>query len=265
MRNGRADDRSHSHPSNDIPPSLLLGPAVAVAAAGPLSWGWGAALVRSTPADFILSLKSIVGANRVLTDIKSTRPYRTGRRCGGGAALAVVRPHTLIEQRRVLQACVKANKIIVMQAANTGLTGGSTPDGDNYDRDVVIVNPMSRDAREVARWNRLHPGEERRIAHIEKCLSDPLPIVAATDYVAAYPQLIGSYLKNRFVAVGTDGFGRSDARTALRSFFEVNRHHTPPGVGLGQKPDPIYLRPGQTMRLAIDGLGVQQQLLAAEG
>lgn len=90
--------------------------------------------------DFILTLKSIVGANRVLTSTDATRPYRTGFRCGEGRALAVVLPRTLLEQWRVLQACVTANKIIIMQAANTGLTGGSTPDGDNYDRDVVIVN-----------------------------------------------------------------------------------------------------------------------------
>ncbi len=49
--------------------------------------------------------------------------------------------------------------------------------------------------------------------------------MAATDYVTAYPQLISSYVKQPFVALGTDGFGRSDTRTALRRFFEVDRHH----------------------------------------
>jgi pyruvate dehydrogenase E1 component len=51
------------------------------------------------------------------------------------------------------------------------------------------------------------------------------PIVAATDYVRAYPQLIASYVDARFVALGTDGFGRSDTRAALRSFFENDRRH----------------------------------------
>ena len=51
------------------------------------------------------------------------------------------------------------------------------------------------------------------------------PIVAATDYVRAYPQLVASYLRAPFIALGTDGFGRSDTRAALRSFFEVNREH----------------------------------------
>lgn len=101
--------------------------------------------IGNVTADFIVALRSIVGANRVITDIKATRPYRTGFRCGEGRALAVVRPRTLIEQWRVLQTCVRSNKIIVMQAANTGLTGGSTPDGDDYDRDVVIVNSMDID------------------------------------------------------------------------------------------------------------------------
>jgi D-lactate dehydrogenase len=66
--------------------------------------------------------------------------YRTGFRFGSGPALAVVQPGSLVEQWKVLLACAAANKIIIMQAANTGLTGGSTPDGSDYDRDVVIVS-----------------------------------------------------------------------------------------------------------------------------
>ena len=95
------------------------------------------------PASFIATLKGIVGDAQVLTDAKATRAYRIGFRCGGGKALAVVRPRSLIEQWRVLKSCVAANKIVIMQAANTGLTGGSTPAGDDYDRDVVIINTMS--------------------------------------------------------------------------------------------------------------------------
>jgi pyruvate dehydrogenase E1 component len=50
------------------------------------------------------------------------------------------------------------------------------------------------------------------------------PIIAATDYVRALPQLIGSYVEDHYVVLGTDGFGRSDTRTALRKFFEIDRH-----------------------------------------
>ena len=51
------------------------------------------------------------------------------------------------------------------------------------------------------------------------------PIIAATDYVRAYPELIAAHVDAQFIALGTDGFGRSDTREALRRFFEVNRHH----------------------------------------
>ena len=52
-----------------------------------------------------------------------------------------------------------------------------------------------------------------------------MPVIAASDYLRAWPQLIAPYLQTRFTALGTDGFGRSDTRAALRSFFEVDRHH----------------------------------------
>ncbi|MCP2040343.1 D-lactate dehydrogenase [Neisseria sp. HSC-16F19] len=87
-------------------------------------------------------LRRIVGDAHVLTDPARTEPYRQGYRFGEGRALAVVRPATLWEQWQVVQACVEADVIIISQAANTGLTGGSTPDGNDYDRDIVIINAM---------------------------------------------------------------------------------------------------------------------------
>lgn len=88
----------------------------------------------------IASLQSLVGRDYVLTGDEATRRYRTGFRFGQGKVAAVVRPGSLVEQWQVLQACVAANAIVISQASNTGLTGGSTPDGDDYDRDVVIVS-----------------------------------------------------------------------------------------------------------------------------
>ncbi|WP_417833965.1 D-lactate dehydrogenase [Thalassospira xiamenensis] len=88
------------------------------------------------------TLRSIVGSQHVLTGSRSTRQYRKGFRYGNGNVLAVARPGSLLEQWRVLQACVQANVIIILQAANTGITGGSTPFGDDYDRPIVIVNLM---------------------------------------------------------------------------------------------------------------------------
>jgi len=89
--------------------------------------------------DLLGTLRNIVGPKYVLTNPKNTAPFRFGYRSGSGDALAVVKPGSLVEQWRALQACVANNKIIIMQAANTGLTEGSSP-SSGYDRDVVIVN-----------------------------------------------------------------------------------------------------------------------------
>ncbi len=86
------------------------------------------------------SFRSIVGTRHVLTDTKKTRRFRKGYRFGEGEVLAVIQPGSLVEQWRVVQAAVAADKIVLMQAANTGLTGGSTPDGNDYDRDIVLIN-----------------------------------------------------------------------------------------------------------------------------
>lgn len=88
----------------------------------------------------IQKLIEIVGKQHVLTQESETRLYRQGRRYGAGQVLAVVVPGTLLEQWQVLQAAVAADCIVIMQAANTGLTGGSTPFGDDYDRPVVLMS-----------------------------------------------------------------------------------------------------------------------------
>jgi len=87
-------------------------------------------------------LRDAVGRDHVLTDTQSTRRFRKGHRTGEGNVLAVVRPGTLLEQWRVLEAAVAADRIVIMQAANTGLTGGSTPDGNDYDREIVLINTL---------------------------------------------------------------------------------------------------------------------------
>ena len=87
-------------------------------------------------------LRDAVGHDHVLTDGQSTRRFRKGHRTGEGNVLAVVRPATLLEQWRVLEAAVAADRIVIMQAANTGLTGGSTPDGNDYDREIVLINTL---------------------------------------------------------------------------------------------------------------------------
>ncbi len=88
------------------------------------------------------SLSLVVGKSNVLLEEKKTRFYSTGIRVGSGLACAVVLPKDLLEFWKVLEICVSLDKIIIIQAANTGLTGGSTPNGDSYDRDVVIINTL---------------------------------------------------------------------------------------------------------------------------
>ncbi|MDA8454885.1 D-lactate dehydrogenase [Acidovorax sp. GBBC 3334] len=97
----------------------------------------------AVPRDVLLAqLRAAVGKAHVLTDPQATRRFRRGHRTGEGPVLAVVRPGTLLEQWRVLQAAVAAGRIVILQAANTGLTGGSTPDGTGYDREIVLVNTL---------------------------------------------------------------------------------------------------------------------------
>jgi pyruvate dehydrogenase E1 component len=82
---------------------------------------------------------------------------------------------------------------------------------------------LREEGLEAERWNRLNPTAEARVPLVTRLLADaPGPIVAVTDYVRAVPELIASLVPKRFVALGTDGYGRSDTRDALRSFFETD-------------------------------------------
>lgn len=99
------------------------------------------------------TLVAIVGRRHVLTEAAATRPFATGYRFGGGAVAVVARPGSLVEMWRVLQACVAADHIVIVQAANTGLTGGSTPDGD-YDRPVAIISTTRIDGIHLLRDGR---------------------------------------------------------------------------------------------------------------
>lgn len=90
--------------------------------------------------DLLEKFHAIVGAKNVYHGEKQTAYYRSGFRSGFGGALAVVFPETLLQQWHVLQACVDGGCAIIMQGAKTGLTEGSCPSGDDYDRPVVIIN-----------------------------------------------------------------------------------------------------------------------------
>ncbi|MDO9002893.1 MAG: alpha-ketoglutarate dehydrogenase [Aquabacterium sp.] len=89
---------------------------------------------------------------------------------------------------------------------------------------ATSFSELARDAREAERWNRLHPDAAPRPSHVARCLAGDAPIVAASDYVRAWPELMACHVDAPFLALGTDGFGRSDTRAALRQFFEVDKH-----------------------------------------
>ena len=87
----------------------------------------------------------LLGEDRFATGDRRTEHYRSGWRSGSGAALAVLFPDTLLKLWQTLQICVDNNCIIIMQAAKTGLTEGSTPSGNDYDREVVVINTLVMD------------------------------------------------------------------------------------------------------------------------
>jgi pyruvate dehydrogenase E1 component len=91
---------------------------------------------------------------------------------------------------------------------------------------VTSYTELQRDGMRVERRNRLHPETPAAPSYVEQCLAPTQgPIVAASDYVRALPDLIGPWVPRRYVALGTDGYGRSDTRESLRRFFEVDRAH----------------------------------------
>jgi len=94
---------------------------------------------------------------------------------------------------------------------------------------ATSFSELARQARDVQREARLKPlGPEEHltpISHVEACLGGTLPVVAATDYVRAVPQLVAEYVGAPYTTLGTDGFGRSATRRDLRRFFEVDRQH----------------------------------------
>jgi pyruvate dehydrogenase E1 component len=91
---------------------------------------------------------------------------------------------------------------------------------------VPSFTQLRRDGIDVERWNMLHPTEPQRLSYVETCLADhPGPVVAATDYIRTFADQIRPYIPRRYRVLGTDGFGRSDYRARLRSFFEIDRYH----------------------------------------
>src|SRR5579863_8231230 len=122
---------------------------------------------------------------------------------------------TLLGSGTILRECLAAAKLL--------------EDTYGIPADVLSVTSFSelrREALECERWNLLHPGEPPRVPYIRQLLKDREgPVVAATDYMRTVPDQIRQWVGGRYITLGTDGFGRSDSRAALRSHFEVDRNY----------------------------------------
>jgi pyruvate dehydrogenase E1 component len=132
-------------------------------------------------------------------------------RAGGKGKLRT----TLLGSGTILRECLEAAKIL---EADYGVRA------DVFS--VTSFSELRREALECERWNLLHAGERARAPYVQQCLKDAQgPFVAATDYLRTVPDQIRQWVPGRYVSLGTDGFGRSDSRAALRRHFEVDRHY----------------------------------------
>jgi D-lactate dehydrogenase len=188
----------------------------------------------------ITRLEQVLGKEQVLTREDSKAYYTKGFRVGGGNALAVAIPQTLMQLWQVLQACVAWDTIILMQAANTGVTGGSTPDGADYERDVVIVSTRRLKGVQVidqARQVLAFPGST--LTELEKALlphgKEPHSVIGSSCIGAS---VIGGVCNNS----GGSLIRRGPAFTEKSLFARINAdgslqlvNHL--GIELGSTPE----------------------------
>jgi pyruvate dehydrogenase E1 component len=122
---------------------------------------------------------------------------------------------SLLGSGTILRECLAAAKIL--------------EDDFQIPADVLSITSFSelrREALECERWNLLHPNENPRVPYVRQMLQGREgPVVAATDYMRTVPDQIRQWVPGRYVTLGTDGYGRSDSRAALRGFFEMDRRY----------------------------------------
>ncbi|WP_151981901.1 D-lactate dehydrogenase [Acinetobacter guerrae] len=190
-------------------------------------------------------LQKLVGKAYVLTDDRHTRQYRQGHRFGEGKVLAVVCPGTLLEQWQVLQVSIAANCIVIMQAANTGLTGGSTPYGEDYDRPVIMISTRRLKGIQV-----LHDGQQvvclpgATLDRLEQTLKpfnrEPHSVIGSSCIGAS---VLGGVCNNSGGAL----VRRGPAYTELALYAQVDdqgqlRLINHLGIDLGETPEEILSR-----------------------
>lgn len=190
----------------------------------------------------IKKIKSIIGDKFVVTNESGKYTYCKGFRYGEGDALAVARPGNLIEMWNVIKVCVKADTIIMMQAANTGLTGGSTPFGDDYDRPIIVINTMRiqqiqviDDGKQIIGF----PGST--LFELENILTtynrEPHSVIGSTSIGAS---IVGGICNNS----GGSLIQRGPAYTELSLYARVNKNGelvlvNDLEIDLGNKPEEI--------------------------
>ena len=190
-------------------------------------------------AALVSELRRIAGRRHVLTSARETLRFRRGFRAPAGGAIAVVRPGSLVEFWRVLSTCVACDVAILVQAANTGLTGGSTPD-DRIDRPVVIVNTMRLDrihAIDGGRQVVCLPGAtlHRLEATLRSFGREPHSVIGSTCFGAS---VIGGVCNNSGGAL----VRRGPAYTELALFAQIEADGTLRfvnrlGIELGDDPE----------------------------
>jgi len=191
---------------------------------------------------FLSELTRLVGHAQLLTDPAKTARYRKGFRSGEGKALAVVFPETLLQLWHVLNLCVRNDKIILMQAANTGLTEGSTPSGNDYDRDIVIISTLRLDRLQLIDEGKqvlAYPGTT--LYALEKALKplgrEPHSVIGSSCIGAS---VIGGVCNNS----GGSLVQRGPAYTEMSLFARIDEqgqlrlvNHL--GIDLGETPEQI--------------------------
>ena len=199
----------------------------------------------AAPAALLTALRAAVGARHVLTGEAATHRFRTGYRFGGGPVAAVVRPGSLVELWRVAQAVVDAGAILICQASNTGLTGGSTPDGADYDRPVVLVSTLR-----IAGVHLVRGGEQvvclpgATLDALEKTLAplgrEPHSVIGSSCIGAS---VLGGVCNNSGGALVRRGPAFTElalyARVAADGRLELVNHL---GIELGATPEEILSR-----------------------
>ena len=169
----------------------------------------------------INKLKNIVGKRHIIINSLRKQPFTKGWRYGRGEAVAVVKPGTLLEIWKVLQICVDEEIIIIMQAANTGLTGGSTPYGNDYDRQVLIINTMRiKDIHVIKEGKQVVGLTGSTLYELEKILKpygrEPHSIIGSTSIGAS---IVGGVCNNS----GGSLVQRGPAYTELALYAKINQ------------------------------------------